>query len=1773
MSFTPALNFSGTGSIQIVTDDQGNNPSGALQDTDSFDITVNAVNDAPVNGVPATQTFNEDTTLTFSSGNGNAITVSDVDVAAGNLQVTLSTTAGTITLGGTTGLTVTGNGTGTVQATGTLADLNNGLNGTVFAPTLNLNGAQTIGMSTSDLGNTGSGGAQIDNDTINLSITAVNDAPVNTVPGGQTMNQDTTFTFTGATQISVADVDAGGAAVQVTLTGTNGTISLSGTTGLSFSFSDANGTGAGDGTGDATMTFRGTLTDVNTALNNLQFSSTPTFFSGPNAQLDIVSNDLGNTGTGGALTDSDSVSIFVQQVNQNPVNTVPGPQTFNEDTTLTFSTGNGNAVSIADPDAGVATVQVTLTATSGTMTLSGTAGLSFVFSDGNGTGAGDGTADSTMTFRGTIAAINTALSGMSYTPNLNVNGGATITITTNDLGNTGPGGPKTDTDVINLSITAVNDGPVLTAPAAVAPAEDVQFSFTAGNTISVTDADSGAGTSFQATLNVTSGTINVVAAGSAIVGGNNTNSVTITGTVADVNSTLATTKYTGNLNFNGTDTLVVVANDNGQTGGGNLSDTKNVTLNVSAVNDAPVNTVPGLQVFNEDTTLTFSLGNGNQLAVADVDVAAGNMTVTLTTTAGTMAFGSVVGLSAVTNNAATITGTGTLANINNALQGLVFTPTLNLNGAQTISLTISDNGNTGSGGTLTDNDTVNLSITAVNDAPVLTNPASVNATEDVAFNLTNTVSVADVDAGASNVQVSLTATDGTVSLSGTAGLSFAFSDGNGTGAGDGTADPTMTFRGTVTAINTALTNMTWTGTANFNGTGSLAIVVNEHGNTGTGGPLTDSDTVTVNVAAVNDAPVAVDKIFAAQAHMRINGLSGLLTGVTDADNGTGPGPCVSTTFTVASLTPVTGGTVANLNASAGTFDFIPAQNFTGTATLTYTVSDTGCPGTATSAAANININVAGPIIYFVKNPAVGTANCTLGNECTLATAIPLATAAADRHIFISDANSHAGAATVLNTNGRFIGQGVTTPVDSDGVLTDDFDDLFDIAPPSGTIARPSIAGTRPTVTNAAITMNVNSHVRGFNLTVNAGTAVLATGRTGLRISDINIGTSSNNNGQWCLDLGTSSGIFNIGTITQNSAGNNGSGVRFATTTSASTVTIGNISMQGTGQGFSGSGTGSTNFSFGTVNSTTGAAVTTATSSGNFTFGNITSTTGTALSVTSSGAGDFTAPTVTSTTGTAVSVTTATGDFSFTAINANGAVKGISVNSLTGAGTFTVNGSGTTDGSGGTVQNCTQRGSEFISSNNITLKNMNFTNNGTAGTGADDANCSLNTGLNTGCHAGVHLQSVTTALLDNLNVNDGNQIGINGMVVNGLTVQNCQMLRNGDEIGEAGLQMEGLSGTNSISSNIFTDNAGHQMELLDYATAGSPTITVNNNQFSFTNFPSGVAVGTTPAAGITSQALFAQQFTTGTMTIHITNNQFTRIWSAGIQLDQENGGNLLANIGIQSDRSTSAPNTFTNCGLGATISGANNGTNDFYIAGKSFTNNTAVTGTAVTTQIVASRSAGSSGNWTGQIRNNVIGNGTTGSGCYVVGCNGIEMNNIGLSGTYHMEVTGNTVNNVNGSGILGNHTSGSTAASGQTTFVITGNTVQNPEKYAGNPGDITAAGNGINLTNGDNIDDTGSMCAEVGGVGGLANTINGHWGNGQGVANDDSIRIRRRTPTAAGTFKIRNYVPDGTPTDAEAMAFVATQNNFGAGTVDQTGSSNNSPAPPANNFTGGGTPCP
>jgi trimeric autotransporter adhesin len=131
-----------------------------------------------------------------------------------------------------------------------------------------------------------------------------------------------------------------------------------------------------------------------------------------------------NTYTAFTATSEFARNIVAATPNTPPVNTVPGAQSANEDTATVFSSANGNAITIADADAGGAVNEITLSVTNGTLTLAGTAGLTF--------SAGDGSSDTTMTLRGTAAAINTALDGLLFTPTANFNGVATLTLATRD---------------------------------------------------------------------------------------------------------------------------------------------------------------------------------------------------------------------------------------------------------------------------------------------------------------------------------------------------------------------------------------------------------------------------------------------------------------------------------------------------------------------------------------------------------------------------------------------------------------------------------------------------------------------------------------------------------------------------------------------------------------------------------------------------------------------------------------------------------------------------------------------------------------------------------------------------------------------------------------------------------------------------------------------------------------------------------------------------------------------------------------------------------------------------------------------------------------------------------------------------------------------------------------------------------------------------------------------------------------------------------------------
>ncbi|MEK7438681.1 MAG: choice-of-anchor C family protein [Pseudomonadota bacterium] len=114
------------------------------------------------------------------------------------------------------------------------------------------------------------------------------------------------------------------------------------------------------------------------------------------------------------------------------------------------------------------------------------------------------------------------------------------------------------------------------------------------------------------------------------------------------------------------------------------------------------------------------------------------------------------------------------------------------------------------------------------------------------------VSVADIDAGAAGVALTLSAAHGTLNVATNVagGVDVSAVSGNGT--------DTVIVTGTAAAINTTLAasaGLSYQGLANFNGADTLSATVSDLGHTGIGGALADTKTVDITVRPVSDTYV------------------------------------------------------------------------------------------------------------------------------------------------------------------------------------------------------------------------------------------------------------------------------------------------------------------------------------------------------------------------------------------------------------------------------------------------------------------------------------------------------------------------------------------------------------------------------------------------------------------------------------------------------------------------------------------------------------------------------------------------------------------------------------------------------------------------------------------------------------------------------------------------------------------------------------------------------
>lgn len=473
LTYTPAANASGVATITLTLSDNGGTTNGGVDTSApiSFDITVTAVNDAPSFAVGANQTVNEDAGAQSAIGWATAISAGPADESGQTLTfaVTGNTNAALFSVAPA------------VDPTGTLT----------YTPAANTSGVATITLRISDNGGTTNGGVDTSaTQNFTITVNSVNDAPSFTIGANETVAEDIGSVLVAgwATAISPGPADESAQTVSFTVN-SNSNPAL-------FSVAPAVNSGGG-------LTYT-TAPDANGT-----------------ATIGLALQDNGGTANGGIDTSAtQTFTITVTPENDAPVNTVPAAQSVGTGATLTFTTGGGNAISIADVDAAAGPVITTVSTTLGTLSATSTNGSVVT---------GSGTASVAIT--DVVADVNATLQTLSFTSG--TGGTGTITVLTNDQGNTGAPGAQSDSDSFAINVDS---------PPSVTATTPTNGSTTANNV--------GLSITFSENINAVAGAVSLTCSGGP---------VTLTGGATGANVGSLTPTYTAPLPA-GACTLTVDAN-------------------------------------------------------------------------------------------------------------------------------------------------------------------------------------------------------------------------------------------------------------------------------------------------------------------------------------------------------------------------------------------------------------------------------------------------------------------------------------------------------------------------------------------------------------------------------------------------------------------------------------------------------------------------------------------------------------------------------------------------------------------------------------------------------------------------------------------------------------------------------------------------------------------------------------------------------------------------------------------------------------------------------------------------------------------------------------------------------------------------------------------------------------------------------------------------------------------------------------------------------------
>jgi hypothetical protein len=1463
LTFTPAANAYGSATITVVAQDNGGTANGG---DDTSNPQTSSINITPVNDEP-------------SFVNGPSQTVNEDAGAQSVANWATAISAGPNESGQTLTFTVTSNNPSlfsagpAVSASGTLT----------YTPAANANGSATVSVYLQDNGGTANGGDDTSpTQTFTITVNPVNDEPFFTSGGDVSVLEDSgAYSAAWATSISAGPADESGQTFSFAASNNNNALfavqpSVASNGTLTF-------TPAANASGIATVTV--TLSDSGGTANGGDDTSPSQTFT---ITVGSVNDEPSFTGGGDITVLEDSGTYSASWVSASSA----GP---NESQNLTyFASNNNNALFSVQPSiAPDGTLSFTLNANA-----NGSATVSVYVMDDGGTANGGDDTSPTQTFTINVTPVNDApsfTSGGNVT--VNEDSGAYSaawataisagpadesgqTVTFNMIGNTNPSlfvippslaanGTLTFTLAANafgtstITVTLSDNG--TTANGGVDTSAPQSFDIIVGN---INDAPTFA-PGGDANVLEDSGAYSAPWA-SSISAGPNEGGQTLTFVVNNDNGALfaappaisasGVLTFTPAANAFGTANVTVYLQDDGGTANGGVDTSGTVTFQivVGAVNDAP-SFVSGGDVTVKEDSGSYAAPWATSISAGPANEGGQSLTFTVTGNSNPALFAS----------APSIAPDGTLS----------FTPAANAFGSASITVILQDNGGTASGGADTSSSvTFNINVSSVNDPPSFTAGGNVTVNEDSGSYLASWATSISAGPGESQTLTFTVTNDNNALFS---------------------AQPSLSPAGI----------LSFTPAPNAYGTANVTVTLSD------GIDSTSPVSFVITVNGINDPPSAANDAWESEGNteLRVDLGAGLTPNVSDTTpSGKGVADNDADTvegdpFTVTGIVgcgdmvspyvcAVTGGTVT-MNSN-GTFSFQPAAGAT-SASFQYQVTDQPAAGTPASAIGSVTITIH-DMIWYVNGaaaPGNGTSAAPfssfaalngLGDVDGFGDYIFVHTSAISGSIALEGGQRLWGEGVGLIIPRNLNGNGSPATIVAPGVkptITQASGDVVTVAGVAGVeIAGLSLAapvGSAIDVTSVALGTAARASIYSNTITaggegidINAGaalgtaatinnTSIVSTGNgVDLQATDGNVtfaytnGSILSAGGSGIVANGAAADILFVTGLSNVSIDGNTSGDGIVITSPRFDANPGTAAFDSVSGGTSSVGSSG--------NPVGGRGVVLTNTSGDLAFGSLSAYAGTS-GVTITGTGLFTGAagmrvtsgggTINASSGVGLSATNATigaANLSFTSISATGAANGIILNNTGTSGGLSVAGTGAAN-SGGTIQNVTGHGVLLTNTFNPSLNWMRIQNTAGSGVkGTSVTNFTFADGVIDNSGTGLGIEESNIAFNTTVAATENNLSGTVSIVRNQLT---NAYYHGVDIFNFSGTIANATISDNTITSTTSTATSkGSGIRLIAFGSAsGAASVTkgsLSNNVIS--NFPSGAGIlaqgGNANAAG-------------------------------------------------------------------------------------------------------------------------------------------------------------------------------------------------------------------------------------------------------------------------------------------------------------------------------------